>query len=68
MYFIMTGLHALHMIVGLCLLLVIMGMTLTDSFSPGYHTPVETIGLYWHFVDVVWVFLFPILYLVDRSS
>jgi len=68
LYFVMTGMHALHMIVGLCLLAILTVMSLTDSFSPEYHTPVETIGLYWHFVDVVWVFLFPILYLVDRST
>jgi len=68
LYFIMTGVHALHMVVGLCLILVLMGMALADSFSPEYHTPVETIGLYWHFVDIVWVFLFPLLYLVDRTS
>jgi len=68
LYFVMTGLHALHMIVGLLLIAVLIVMALIDSFSPEYHTPVETIGLYWHFVDVVWVFLFPILYLVDRSS
>lgn len=68
LYFVMTGLHALHMIVGLVLLMILMGMTLVGSFSQEYYTPVETIGLYWHFVDVIWVFLFPILYLVDRSG
>ena len=68
LYFIMTGFHALHMIVGLCLLLVLMVMSAAGRFSSEYHAPVETIGLYWHFVDVVWVFLFPLLYLMDRSS
>jgi cytochrome c oxidase subunit 3 len=68
LYFVMTGLHALHMLVGLVLLLILMAMTLVDDFSQEYYTPVETIGLYWHFVDVIWVFLFPILYLVDRSG
>lgn len=68
LYFIMTGFHALHMIVGLVLLTILMGMTLVDDFSEEYHTPVENVGLYWHFVDVIWVFLFPILYLVDRSG
>jgi len=68
LYFILTGFHALHMIVGLCLLLVLMVMTAAGYFSSEDHGAVENIGLYWHFVDVVWVFLFPLLYLMDRSS
>jgi cytochrome c oxidase subunit 3 len=66
-YFTMTAWHALHMIIGIALMLVILWMAYRDRFSPGYYSPVEMMGLYWHFVDIVWVFLFPLLYLVDRT-
>ena len=66
-YFVMTGMHALHMIIGIGIMLVMIRLTLKGRFSPEYHFPVEMTGLYWHFVDIVWVFLFPLLYLVDRS-
>jgi cytochrome c oxidase subunit 3 len=67
LYFTMTGLHALHMIIGFGLLSVIAWMAHKRRFSPAWYTPVEMSGLYWHFVDIVWIFLFPLLYLVDRS-
>jgi cytochrome c oxidase subunit 3 len=63
-YFVMTGFHALHMIVGLCVLSVITFFTWRGKFSAAYHNPIEIAGLYWHFVDMVWVFLFPTLYLL----
>jgi cytochrome c oxidase subunit 3 len=63
-YFAMTGLHAAHMVIGVVLLSVIAVAALRGSFSPEYFTPVEVGGLYWHFVDIVWVFLFPLLYLI----
>ena len=66
-YFVMTGMHALHMIVGIGIMLVMIRLTRRGRFSPEYYFPVEMTGLYWHFVDIVWVFLFPLLYLVDRS-
>ena len=66
-YFALTGVHALHMVIGFCLLSVILWMTYRNRFSPEWYTPVELSGLYWHFVDIVWIFLFPLLYLVDRS-
>jgi cytochrome c oxidase subunit III len=66
LYFGMTGLHALHMIVGAGLLLWLIKESLRGRFTPEYNTPVENIGLYWHFVDIVWIFLFPLLYLIDR--
>jgi cytochrome c oxidase subunit 3 len=66
-YFAMTGMHALHMIVGIGMMLVIILLTWRERFTPEYYFPVEMAGLYWHFVDIVWVFLFPLLYLVDRS-
>lgn len=66
LYFIMTGLHALHMFIGFGLLLTMMYMAWRNYFSAKWHTPVEVAGLYWHFVDIIWIFLFPLLYLVDR--
>jgi cytochrome c oxidase subunit 3 len=66
-YFVMTGMHALHMVVGIGIMLVMIMLTLRGRFSAEYYSPIEMTGLYWHFVDIVWVFLFPLLYLVDRS-
>jgi cytochrome c oxidase subunit 3 len=67
-YFIMTGMHALHMVIGLGLMTALLWLSRKGLFSPAYYTPVELGGLYWHFVDVIWVFLYPLLYLIDRSS
>jgi len=64
LYFSMTGLHALHMIIGLGIMTVITIMAWRRQFDADYYTPVEVSGLYWHFVDIVWIFLFPLLYLV----
>jgi cytochrome c oxidase subunit III len=66
LYFGMTGLHALHMIVGAGLLIYLILESFKGRFTPDYNTPVENIGLYWHFVDIVWIYLFPLLYLIDR--
>jgi cytochrome c oxidase subunit 3 len=68
LYFTMTGLHALHMIIGLGLMSVITWMAWKGRFDSEYYTPVEMSGLYWHFVDIVWIFLFPLLYLVERHT
>jgi len=65
-YFVMTGLHALHMIVGIGLLAGLVWRARHGRFSADYYAPVELIGLYWHFVDIVWIFLFPVLYLLGR--
>jgi cytochrome c oxidase subunit 3 len=67
LYFTMTGLHALHMIIGIGLMAVITWMAWKGRFDETYYTPVEMSGLYWHFVDIVWIYLFPLLYLIDRS-
>ena len=64
LYFGMTGLHALHMIIGLGLLAIILFRARKGWYTPDYYTPVEIFGLYWHFVDIVWIFLFPLLYLL----
>jgi cytochrome c oxidase subunit III len=65
-YFVMTGLHAIHMIIGLGLLAALVVLGWRGRFSPTYYTPVEIVGLYWHFVDIVWIFLYPLLYLIGR--
>jgi cytochrome c oxidase subunit 3 len=68
LYFALTGLHALHMIIGLGILAVMLTMAVRGRFTPEWHTPVEVSGLYWHFVDIIWIFLFPLLYLIDRHA
>lgn len=67
-YFAMTGVHALHMVVGLGIMAVILYMAKRGRFTPEYHSPVEISGLYWHFVDIVWIFLFPLLYLIGAHE
>ncbi len=62
-YFLMTGLHAVHMIVGAGLLITMILMAQKGKFTKAYNSPIEISGLYWHFVDIVWIFLFPLLYL-----
>jgi cytochrome c oxidase subunit 3 len=66
LYFAMTGMHALHMLIGLCLLAWLTLRAHRGDFSSGYVAPIENFGLYWHFVDIVWLFLFPLLYLINR--
>ncbi|WP_437192770.1 cytochrome c oxidase subunit 3 [Planctomicrobium sp. SH527] len=66
-YFIMTGIHAFHMLIAFGLLITLYIQARLGKFSAEYYTPVEMIGLYWHLVDIVWVFLFPLLYLIDRN-
>jgi cytochrome c oxidase subunit 3 len=68
LYFGMTGLHATHMIVGAGILLVLIWQAYKGKFTAEWYTPIEMFGLYWHFVDIVWIFLFPLLYLIDRSG
>lgn len=68
LYFVMTGLHAVHMIIGIVILLVMLWLAWRGVITPGYFSPLETTGLYWHFVDIVWIFLFPLLYLVGRHA
>ena len=66
LYFAMTGLHAVHMIIGVGLLGWLLVQARRGRFGPAYYTPVEVSGLYWHFVDIVWIFLYPLLYLIPR--
>ena len=64
MYFMMTGVHAFHVVVGMCLIFWIMKRVRSGEITPEFYTPVELVGFYWHFVDLVWIFLFPMLYLL----
>jgi len=68
LYFCMTGLHALHMIIGIGLLTWLIVKATKGAFTARYNSPVEMVGLYWHFVDIVWIFLFPLLYLLGRHT
>lgn len=65
-YFAMTGVHALHMVIGVGILAVLLAMALKNRFTPGHHPALELSGLYWHLVDIIWIFLFPLLYLIGR--
>ncbi len=66
LYFAMTGMHALHMIIGIALLFIMVARASKGAYTEGHVIPVENFGLYWHFVDIVWIFLFPLLYLISR--
>ena len=66
LYWAMTGLHALHVTIGVGVLSVIAWMAAHRKFSPYYYNPVDISGLYWHFVDIVWIWLYPLLYLIHR--
>jgi cytochrome c oxidase subunit 3 len=66
-YFAMTGVHALHMVIGIGALSFLVYYAWRGRYTPEYHAPVELTGLYWHFVDIVWIFLFPLLYLLGAT-
>jgi cytochrome c oxidase subunit 3 len=68
LYFAMTGMHALHMIIGICILGFMIVRAQAGAYTTGHVTFVENFGLYWHFVDIVWIFLFPLLYLISRHG
>jgi len=68
LYFVMTGLHALHMIIGLGIMTVMLWWAWNGTITAEYASPIEISGLYWHFVDIVWIFLFPLLYLIGRHG
>ena len=63
----MTGIHALHLLVGIAALTVIGGRAVDGAYSRVYHSPVRVVSLYWHFVDIAWIFLFAVIYLPGRS-
>jgi cytochrome c oxidase subunit 3 len=66
LYFAMTGFHALHMLIGVGLVSFILYFAWKGHYTPEYHNPIENVGLYWHFVDIVWIFLYPLLYLISK--
>jgi cytochrome c oxidase subunit 3 len=66
-YWLLTGIHALHLLVGVGALIVIGRRAKSGAYSPAYHSPVRVVSLYWHFVDIVWIFLFALIYLPGRS-
>jgi cytochrome c oxidase subunit 3 len=68
LYFLMTGLHALHMIIGLGIMTWMLWWAWRGTITAEYYSPIEISGLYWHFVDIVWIFLFPLLYLLGRHA
>jgi cytochrome c oxidase subunit 3 len=68
LYFIMTGIHATHMIIGIAILAVLVFYSRRRKFDSEYYNPLEMTGLYWHFVDIVWIFLFPLLYLLGAHT
>ena len=67
-YFAMTGMHAFHMVIGIGIFLVLIFAAWRGRYSKDYFTPVEMAGLYWHFVDIIWIFLFPLFYLLGRHQ
>ena len=64
LYFVMTGIHGLHVLIGIGLIFWIFLRTKRNEFSEHYYTPVEMVGLYWHIVDLIWIYLFPLMYLI----
>jgi len=68
LYFVMTGMHALHMFIGVGIMLWLIAKIRLNQINEHYFTPVEITGLYWHFVDIVWIFLFPLLYLIGKEG
>jgi cytochrome c oxidase subunit 3 len=64
LYFLMTGLHGLHVVIGMVVLTVLMVLCWRGRYDHGYTTPVELGGMYWHLVDLIWIFLYPLLYLI----
>ena len=67
LYFVMTGIHAAHMVIGIVMMAIILRMAAKCAFTPEYFAPVEVAGLYWHFVDIVWIVIFTIIYLVPNN-
>jgi cytochrome c oxidase subunit 3 len=64
LYFLITGLHGIHVVIGMTVLTVVGGLAWGGRYGPAYHTPVELAGLYWHLVDLIWIFVFPLIYLI----
>jgi len=65
LYYVMTGLHGLHVLVGVCVLLVMLILLSKGKVRSTHFTPLENSGLYWHLVDIIWIFLYPLFYLIS---
>lgn len=68
MYYIMTVIHAIHLTIGITIVLILAALAARGDFTPDYNSPVDVMGLYWHFVDIVWIFLLPNLYLLGTHK
>ena len=66
LYFITTGLHAIHLTIGICIMLVMSWLASRDGFLEEHQNRIEITGLYWHFIDLIWMIVFPTLYLLNR--
>lgn len=66
LYFAMTGVHAVHLTIGIGLVSLLTLLALLGRYKPNSYTPIEMTGLYWHFVDIIWIFLLPLLYLIAK--
>ncbi len=64
-YYLMTGLHGIHVVIGIGIMIWLLRRAVKGHFNSAYYTPVEITGLYWHLVDIIWIFLFPLFYLID---
>jgi len=67
LYYVITGVHALHVLIGIAVISVITVLAYKNAFGPEYFTPVDVTGLYWHLVDIIWLFVYPLIYLISRS-
>ena len=68
LYYVITGFHSVHVIIGVTLILVLAVRVARGAFGPRHYTALELTALYWHLVDIVWIFVYPIIYLVGRSG
>lgn len=68
LYYFITGFHSLHVLIGVCVILVLAKWVAHGAFGPQHHTTPELTALYWHLVDIVWIFVYPVIYLVGRSG
>ncbi|MGK7368580.1 MAG: cytochrome c oxidase subunit 3, partial [Candidatus Halalkalibacterium sp. M3_1C_030] len=65
LYYLMTGLHGIHVLIGIGLMIWLVKKAANNAYDSEYYTPLEITGLYWHLVDIIWIFLFPLFYLID---
>jgi cytochrome c oxidase subunit III len=68
LYYFITGFHSLHVLIGVAVITVLATRVARGAFGPQRHTTLELAALYWHLVDIVWIFVYPLIYLVGRSG